>query len=223
MERELGSVERRGEGFCSDVRGGLLPNNTTLTLSVFGWVRREMLQFDHLFISFHIFLLIFLSSHMVTLVFISSFHSQDDVAGTRRIVSSMPFYVSPPTLQVISLFLSLSFSLIHKMKISHYPFIFLTSSFPLHPQGSWIGHTSLNMNQLRKEFFVANNLSSATLLISGIGYYEFEVESLSLSLSLSLSFSLNPLPALDLRYHQLYTNQASLSFSSLPLSLFPRR
>ena len=41
--------------------------------------------------------------------------------------------------------------------------------------GSWIGHTAINMNELRKEFTTPTKLTRATLFISGIGYYELYV------------------------------------------------
>ena len=42
--------------------------------------------------------------------------------------------------------------------------------------GDWIGHTAINMNELRKEFTTpATPLTRATLFISGIGYYELYV------------------------------------------------
>ena len=42
--------------------------------------------------------------------------------------------------------------------------------------GSWIGHTAINMNELRKEFTTPTTLlTRATLFISGIGYYELYV------------------------------------------------
>ena len=42
--------------------------------------------------------------------------------------------------------------------------------------GAWIGHTAINMNELRKEFTIpANGLTRATIFISGIAYYELYV------------------------------------------------
>jgi len=42
--------------------------------------------------------------------------------------------------------------------------------------GQWIGHSLINMNELRKEFSTpAAGLTRATLFISGIGYYELHV------------------------------------------------
>ena len=42
--------------------------------------------------------------------------------------------------------------------------------------GAWIGHTAINMNELRAEFTTpAAGLTYATVFISGIGYYELHV------------------------------------------------
>jgi len=42
-------------------------------------------------------------------------------------------------------------------------------------QGKWIGSNQIRMNQMRKEFQLARAVSSATLHISGIGYYELQI------------------------------------------------
>jgi alpha-L-rhamnosidase len=42
-------------------------------------------------------------------------------------------------------------------------------------QGSWIGSQLINMNEVRKTFNIPSSISSATVFISGIGYYELYV------------------------------------------------
>ena len=72
---------------------------------------------------------------------------------------------------------------------------FRTSVFELHNYliqrndvASWIGSTQIYMNELRKEFTVPNAspIKSATVFVSGIGYYELYLNGLSVDASRKL-------------------------------------